>query len=133
MIRGHVRIVLMVLATACGGGDTSDGGITSGSDAADVDCGCVRGSYIPVCGVDGKTYDATCGTACVPVGIACPGECPCSDASSEAASDDATSQGDVAEPRNCHVNADCSAGARPIRLYWRDRVNVLWFVGSAVM
>jgi hypothetical protein len=30
-----------------------------------------------VCGVDDTTYDASCGSECVPVEIACPGECPC--------------------------------------------------------
>lgn len=42
-----------------------------------VNCDCVLGAYIPVCGVDGQSYDATCGNACVPVEIACSGECPC--------------------------------------------------------
>jgi hypothetical protein len=31
----------------------------------------VRGAYVPVSGIDGKTYDAACGIACVPVSIAC--------------------------------------------------------------
>lgn len=42
-----------------------------------VDCDCQRGAYIPVCGADGTTYDATCGRVCVPAAIACNGECPC--------------------------------------------------------
>jgi hypothetical protein len=41
------------------------------------DCGCAVGAYVPVCGVDGNTYDAACGRHCVPVAIACQGECPC--------------------------------------------------------
>lgn len=32
----------------------------------------------PVCGSDGKAYDAAGGAACVPVAIACQGSCPCS-------------------------------------------------------
>jgi hypothetical protein len=34
-------------------------------------------SYDPVCGFDGVTYNAACGPGCVPMGIACRGECPC--------------------------------------------------------
>lgn len=44
-----------------------------------VNCDCALGAYVPVCGIDGQTYDATCGRECVPVAIACNGECPCSD------------------------------------------------------
>jgi hypothetical protein len=44
-----------------------------------VDCDCALGAYVPVCGVDGQTYDAACGRECVPVSIACDGECPCTD------------------------------------------------------
>jgi hypothetical protein len=41
-------------------------------------CDCMLGAYFPVCGVDGMTYDATCGLECVPVEILCMGvECPC--------------------------------------------------------
>lgn len=41
-------------------------------------CDCVAGAAFPVCGVDGMTYDATCGLQCVPVEVACLLECPCS-------------------------------------------------------
>ena len=40
-------------------------------------CQCAAGAYVPVCGADGQTYDAACGEQCVPVEIACQGECPC--------------------------------------------------------
>jgi hypothetical protein len=42
-----------------------------------TDCDCALGAYVPACGTDGQTYDATCGIECVPVAIACNGECPC--------------------------------------------------------
>jgi hypothetical protein len=53
------------------GGNSATGGTTSV-------CGCTRGIYRRVCGVDGKFYDASCGIECVPVAIACEGvTCPC--------------------------------------------------------
>ncbi|MFZ5892738.1 MAG: hypothetical protein ACOY0T_16890 [Myxococcota bacterium] len=58
------------------GGAGAAGEAGAGSGGA-TDCGCVRGAYIPVCGVDGMTHDATCGDVCVPVAIACRGQCPC--------------------------------------------------------
>lgn len=48
---------------------TTDGGMRS--------CDCALELYVAVCGVDGQSYDATCGRHCVPVQIACEGECPC--------------------------------------------------------
>lgn len=81
-----VGVVLGVMA-ACGGDVDVFGGSTGsaaqGSGAGNStsttggSCDCARGAYVPVCGVDGRTYDATCGEQCVPVEIACQGECPC--------------------------------------------------------
>lgn len=68
---------------SCGEPVCSDGTFTGWSCPEDgsptVDCDCVRGAYVPVCGVDGETYDATCGRECVEVQIACSGPCPCTD------------------------------------------------------
>ena len=63
------------------GGSSGTGGASSGGTGG-VGCNCRLGAYMPACGVDGKTYDATCGTQCVPVAIACMGDCPCADAGS---------------------------------------------------
>jgi hypothetical protein len=52
-------------------------GLVCTRGSCQVDCGCVRGAFTPVCGVDGQTHDATCGRSCVPVAIACEGQCPC--------------------------------------------------------
>lgn len=58
-------------------GGSNDGGASGNGGSSGVDCNCLRGAYFPVCGVDGMTHDATCGLECVPVEIACMGECPC--------------------------------------------------------
>jgi len=53
-----------------------------GSDSSEdqtADCDCALGAYRPACGTDGNTYDATCGLTCLPVPVACEGECPCSE------------------------------------------------------
>ena len=58
-----------------GAGSQTGGSATTGTGG--VDCSCVRGAYVPVCGTNGVTYDATCGDSCVPVAIECRHQCPC--------------------------------------------------------
>jgi hypothetical protein len=62
-----------------GFGGATDGGASPSAQAGTggVDCGCLRGGQAPVCGADGQNYDAICGDECVPVAIACRGQCPC--------------------------------------------------------
>jgi len=55
-------------------GGAASGGAGSGGLPGICDC---EAAEIPVCGVDGETYSVGCGTVCVPVDIACTGECPC--------------------------------------------------------
>jgi hypothetical protein len=76
-------------ASASGSASDSGSGTTAASTTSDSasdtsastgegdGCDCMLGAYVPACGVDGNTYDATCGTQCVPVEIACMSECPC--------------------------------------------------------
>jgi hypothetical protein len=66
-------------AGASGNGSSgagASGGGGSGSGGSDP-CDCTNDSYVPVCGIDGMTYNANCGRDCVPITIACDGECPC--------------------------------------------------------
>ena len=58
------------------GGSSATGGTSSGGTGGS-DCQCPSAVWDPVCGVDGNTHNAVCGADCVPVDIACIGECPC--------------------------------------------------------
>jgi len=77
---------------SCGEPVCSDGAFTGWKCPEDetptVDCDCMLGAYLPVCGVDGETYDATCGRECVEVQIACSGPCPCTDCTVDGCSDE---------------------------------------------
>jgi hypothetical protein len=66
-------------ASASADGTSGASAESTGADAGTTGdpCDCPMGANTPVCGVDGMTYDATCGAQCVPVDIACNGECPC--------------------------------------------------------
>ena len=87
MLRSALACVLVVTVAACSSSvvfDEGSGGATGSTSAqkgsstgSGGDCECAKGAYVPVCGVDGMTYDAACGRQCVPVPIACQGECPC--------------------------------------------------------
>jgi len=67
---------------ALGGAGASGGaggaGAASGSGGTGgVNCHCLSAAQFPVCGVDGRNYDATCGLSCVSEPIACQHTCPC--------------------------------------------------------
>jgi len=68
---GSARGGSAVTGGVAGSGGAGGGG-TGGSD-----CQCPSAAWEPVCGVDGNTHNAVCGADCVPVDIACVGECPC--------------------------------------------------------
>lgn len=120
---GALRLIWVAMLVAGCGSDSqspSGGNIVASADAADVDCGCTRGAFVPVCGVDGQTYDATCGRVCVPVDVACEGQCPCpverdgaaaeaSKGADASAQTDAGGQEDSSESQVCHSNRDCGA------------------------
>ncbi len=63
-------------AGATGGTAGGGAGTTSSAGGDNPVCDC-DAAFSPVCGVDGQTHDVACGEECVPVAIACPGECPC--------------------------------------------------------
>jgi hypothetical protein len=60
-----------------GVGGTATGGSAGTGGTGGSDCQCPSAAWEPVCGVDGNTHNAVCGADCVPVDIACVGECPC--------------------------------------------------------
>src|SRR5262245_34157940 len=86
MLRSALVCPVVVAVAACSSSvvfDEGSGGATGSTTSAQTstgsgdDCACAKGAYVPVCGEDGMTYDAACGRHCVPVPIACQGECPC--------------------------------------------------------
>jgi len=85
-----------------GRGDAPSPSDATGTGDVATNCACGRGAYVPACGVDGKTYDSACGIACVPVTVACQGQCPCADAGGAGI--------DAKGPRSCHVNSECDSG-----------------------
>jgi hypothetical protein len=102
-------------------GSSAEGGASPSGQAGalGVDCGCLKGGQAPVCGIDGQNYDAICGDECVPVEIACRGQCPCPDGSGGSAGS-GTEPGSACsgpEPyarpnldRTCENSSDCFAG-----------------------
>ena len=62
-----------------GGTTTTSTSTTGTAGSGGDDCNCAVGAYVPVCGMDGVTYDAACGMHCVPVQVECEGQCPCVD------------------------------------------------------
>lgn len=80
----YAILLLSVPSLACSGsaeidagaGGGSAGGGGAGQGGTPSDCLC-EAPPLPVCGVDGNTYNAACGDECVPVAIDCQNECPC--------------------------------------------------------
>jgi hypothetical protein len=64
-------------ATGGSGGSSGAGGSVSGGGSGGLDCNCRSAAQRTVCGTDGRSYDATCGIDCVPIGILCQHTCPC--------------------------------------------------------
>jgi hypothetical protein len=100
--------------TVSSGGSVAAGGATGD---ASVNCNCMLGTYRPACGVDGNTYDSTCGDACVPVTIVCHSACPCptggTGGSTAQGGASATNTGGGAGSgagQPCTQTSDCGAG-----------------------
>lgn len=103
-----------LLGLAACPGESDDG---SGSEGPN-DCDCQLGAYVPVCGVDGMTYDATCGNECVAVEVECMGECPCGAISSDSGgtTSDASGSGSGSDTTAAETTmgadpCDCVSGA----------------------
>lgn len=113
-MRRVVWISGLLLAAACEGKGGDDDGAGSGSGTG-AGCDCPNGAYVPVCGVDGMTYDATCGAECVPVEIECMSECPCSASTDSGGTSDGSSgsgSGTSAAETTMGVDpCDCPSGA----------------------
>jgi hypothetical protein len=109
-MRGALAMFVVSLAVACGGkGDDDGGDAESGAD-----CVCMGNAYIPVCGVDGMTYDASCGVECVEVEIECMNECPCNASTNDSgmASGSGTAAETTAAETTMGVDpCDCPLGA----------------------
>jgi hypothetical protein len=58
-------------------------GGTDSSAPDDMACACLGEAPMLLCGADGVTYSALCGSACPTVEIACLHECPCDDGETE--------------------------------------------------
>ena len=102
-LKQHDGAAIDGVAGSSGRGDALSPSDATGTGDVATNCACGRGAYVPVCGVDGKTYDSACGISCVPVSVACTGQCPCPDAG-------ATGVDAKVVPRSCHVNSDCGSG-----------------------
>jgi len=94
-------------------GGNQAGGATGTTGPATNPCNCLRGAYGPACGVDGKTYDATCGDICVPVAIACRRVCPCESAGAGGTGGQGSSTSTTtgkAVGQDCAAASECATG-----------------------